>query len=76
MATKLIMLSVDERYPDFFFDEKDGWESKFALEVSITEEEYKEFKEIVEKYDMMQQYLEILYDKARKYAKANKKANC
>lgn len=75
MGTKLVMISVDERYPDFFLQEKDGWESKYALEVSITEEEYQEFKEIAERYDMMQTYLEILYDKARKHAKANKKAN-
>ena len=72
MATKLVKIDRDERYPDFTIEDNFEYVSSFALEVSITEEEYKEFKEIEEKYERMQEYLSTLYDKARKYAKAEK----
>jgi hypothetical protein len=73
MATKLVKIEPDERYPDFdVWPIEEQWASSYALEVTITEEEYKEFKEIQEKYNLMQEYLSTLYDKARKHAKAEK----
>lgn len=73
MATKLVKIEPDERYPDFdVWPSEEAWASSYAMEVNITEEEYKEFKEIQEKYNLMQEYLSTLYDKARKYAKAEK----
>ena len=73
MATKLVKIAFDARYPDFdVWLIEEWWASSYAMEVTITEEEYKEFKEIQEKYNLMQEYLSTLYDKARKYAKAEK----
>ena len=73
MATKLVKIEYDERYPDFdVWPSEEEWASSYAMEVSITEEEYKEFKKIQEKYNLMQVYLSTLYNKARKYAKAEK----
>jgi pantothenate kinase len=73
MATKLVKIAPDERYPDFdVWLIEEWWSCSYAMEVTITEEEYKEFKEIQEKYNLMQEYLLTLYNKARKYAKAEK----
>lgn len=73
MATRIVKINCDERYPDFdVYPIEEEWDSPSAMEVSITEEEYKEFKEIEEKYNLMQEYLSTLYNKARKYAKAEK----
>ena len=73
MATKLVKIYLDERYPDFDVCSSEEEEASFyAMEVSIAEEEYKEFKEIQERYNLMQKYLSTLYDKARKYVKAEK----
>lgn len=72
MATKRVTIARDERYPDFTVWDNFEWASSFAFEVTITEEEYKEFQEIEEKYNLMQEYLSTLYEKARKHAKAEK----
>jgi hypothetical protein len=72
-ATRIVKIRLDERFPDFdVWLIENQWASSYVMEVTITEEEYKEFKEIQEKYNLMQEYLLTLYEKARKHAKAEK----
>jgi hypothetical protein len=72
-ATRIVKIRLDERFPDFdVWLSENQWASSYVMEVTITEEEYKEFKEIQEKYNLMQDYLSTLYEKARKHAKAEK----
>ena len=68
MATKLVALSQDERYPDFNIEEADNWTWSFARLIEIDEELYKELREICDKYNEVQEKLSKLYAKAKQKA--------
>ena len=68
MATKLVTLTLDERYPDFDIEEVDEFISSFSRRIEIDEKLYKELKEVCDKYNEVQGKLSKLYAKAKQKA--------
>ena len=66
MATRLITIYEDERWPDYYFVDHGTFPDLLATTAEVDEKLVKEYERIVKEYSDMQQQLKELF-----YAEAN-----
>ena len=67
MATRIVKINCDERYPDFdVYPVEDQWASSYAREALMTEKEYVNAIRVITEYGELQEKLGELYAKAKK----------